>query len=196
MFGTKILLFCSSDLADDSPPEPAPPEVPPRGPSLHHPLQGHATLRGRSGGSTNYSLSSGPGDADNLDDPDYARGASAAGGNACMFLSQGRDSPLLGSSKVAQLTPEVHINSDPTESCDRVASSPGSYFRVTVPPFQSLPSISLPVRCFANPAFRRCLVVLVKMSLNKQKSRDCWFSRWHSLFTVFFFLVAWFSVWP
>lgn len=43
----------SLDLADDSPPEPAPPEVPPRGPSLHHPLQGHATMRGRSGGSIN-----------------------------------------------------------------------------------------------------------------------------------------------
>jgi hypothetical protein len=85
-------LFWSSDLADDSPPEPAPPEVPPRGPSLHH-----ATLRGRSGGSINYNLSSGPGDADNIDDPDYGRGAGAAGG---MFLSQGR-------SEVAQLTPGV-----------------------------------------------------------------------------------------
>jgi hypothetical protein len=38
----------------DSPPEPAPPEVPPRGPSLHH--AGHATLRGlqRGTGSGSY----------------------------------------------------------------------------------------------------------------------------------------------
>jgi len=81
--------FWSSDLADDSPPEPAPPEVPPRGPSLHHPLQGHATMRGRSGGSINYSLSSGPGDGDNPDESEYVRGAS--GGNSCVFLSQGRE---------------------------------------------------------------------------------------------------------
>lgn len=79
----------SSDLADDSPPEPAPPEVPPRGPSLHHPLQGHATMRGRSGGSINYSLSSGPGDGDNPEESEYVRGAS--GGNSCVFLSQGRE---------------------------------------------------------------------------------------------------------
>lgn len=79
----------SLDLADDSPPEPAPPEVPPRGPSLHHPLQGHATMRGRSGGSINYSLSSGPGDGDNPEESEYIRGAS--GGNSCVFLSQGRE---------------------------------------------------------------------------------------------------------
>lgn len=166
MFATETLLFCSSDLADDSPPEPAPPEVPPRGPSLHHPLHGHAALRGRSGGSTNYSLSSGPGDADNLDDPDYARGASAAGGNACMFLSQGRDSALLGSSKVAQLTPEVHVNSGTTESCCSVTSSTGSYFRVSRVRTSNeirtasfhIPSTSL----FRSPAFRRSPVVLVK----------------------------------
>lgn len=30
----------------DSPPEPAPPEVPPRGPSLHHPGGGHTLGRG------------------------------------------------------------------------------------------------------------------------------------------------------
>jgi hypothetical protein len=126
-----MLLFCCSDLADDSPPEPAPPEVPPRGPSLHHPLQGHGTLRGRSGSSVNYSLSSGPGDADHLGDPDYARGASAAGGNACMFLSQGRESPLFGSSKTAQLTPDVHSS---TQRCFcfqrlwvRLAPPPGHY---------------------------------------------------------------------
>lgn len=92
---TRTFLFCSSDLADDSPPEPAPPEVPPRGPSLHHPLQGHATLRGRSGGSVNYSLSSGPGDADNMDDPDYGRGVGASAGNSCVFLSQGREPSLI-----------------------------------------------------------------------------------------------------
>ncbi|XP_069694734.1 secreted protein C-like [Periplaneta americana] len=91
-------LHLENDLADDSPPEPAPPEVPPRGPSLHHPLQGHATLRGRSGGSVNYSLSSGPGDADNMDDPDYGRGVGASAGNSCVFLSQEgaqNDVPLL-----------------------------------------------------------------------------------------------------
>jgi hypothetical protein len=99
MFVTQIPLFWFADLADESPPEPAPPEVPPRGPSLHHPLQGHSTLRGRSMGSVNYSLSSGPGDADNLDDPDYCRtGGTAAGGSSCVFLSQGRMNLLLSSS--------------------------------------------------------------------------------------------------
>jgi hypothetical protein len=118
-----MFLFWCSDLADDSPPEPAPPEVPPRGPSLHHPLQGHATLRGRSGGSINYSLSSGPGDADNLGDPDYARGASVAGSNACMFLSQGRDSPLLGSYNGAQLTPDVYSSIESCFLCQVVSSN-------------------------------------------------------------------------
>lgn len=34
-FTKEVLVACSADTGGDSPPEPAPPEVPPRGPSLH-----------------------------------------------------------------------------------------------------------------------------------------------------------------
>lgn len=46
-FTVHILLLLLIDVNEESPPEPAPPEVPPRGPSLHS-----ATLRRR----TEYSL--------------------------------------------------------------------------------------------------------------------------------------------
>lgn len=43
---TFFLQLCYLDVNVDSPPEPAPPEVPPRGPSLHHPGGGHTLGRG------------------------------------------------------------------------------------------------------------------------------------------------------
>jgi len=78
-----------ANLAAYPPPSTFTPLKSSRASSRQHPLQAHATMRGRSGGSINYSLSSGPGDGDNPDESEYVRGAS--GGNSCVFLSQGRE---------------------------------------------------------------------------------------------------------